>query len=215
MARPSPIPGLRPHESTLEAMRLIVPVRLEDLCALAPAVADPAAVRDHHNMRIAAKRLRYTLEIFRFLLPEVFTPAIAKVRQIQDRLGLVHDLDVFVPFCERHLEHRREEQAAELGRLLFPGDEPSDAPRAVADVRRTLDQADGAAERRALLRLIEHLRARRRRVFSEFQQYWQHLVALGFRESLYAGIGVDPLAVAATGTDPAADAAAGELPTAN
>lgn len=191
MTRPSPIPDLRPYESTLEAMRRIVPVRLDELYVLAPAVADPAATRDHHNMRIAAKRLRYTLEIFRFLNPDAFTPAITTVRLIQDQLGLIHDLDVFVPFCERYLEHRRQEQAAELGRLLFPGRASSDPPRAVADVRHTLDRGDGSAERRALLRLIEHLRERRRQVFAEFQQFWQSLVAAGFRDSLRAAIGVD------------------------
>ena len=215
MARPAPIPDLRPHESTLAAMRRIVPVRLEELYALAPAVADPTATRGHHDMRIAAKRLRYTLEIFRFLLPAVFTPAIATMREIQDRLGLLHDLDVFVPFCERYLEHRREEQAAELGRRLFSSDASSSvssvassgassrAPRAVADVRRTLEQADGAAERRVLLALVEHLRARRREVFAAFQRYWQELGAAGFRESLYAAIGSDPPALAAAPAPPA------------
>jgi CHAD domain-containing protein len=196
-------------------MRRIVPVRLEELYALSPAVADPAAVRGHHDMRIAAKRLRYTLEIFRFLTPAVFTPAIATVREIQDRLGLLHDLDVFMPFCERYLEHRREEQAVELGRLLFSGDTardissnegsaaPGRAPRAIADVRRTLEQADGAAERRALLALVERLRTRRREAFAGFQRYWQEFAAAGFRESLYAAIGSDPPALAAAAAPPA------------
>lgn len=206
MARPSPISGLRPHESTLAAMRQIIPARLDELYALAPAVADPAATRGHHDMRIAAKRLRYTLEVFRFLDPEVFAPAIAAMRRIQDELGQVHDLDVFVPFCERYIEHRREESAAELGRLLFADSESSDTLRAVADVRRTLNQADGTAERKALLRLVEQLRARRRQVFAEFQQYWQGLAAAGFRESLLEAIGSGPLTTGPPAPAPASAA---------
>lgn len=204
MARPFPIPDLNPHEPTLAAVRRIIPVRLAELYAYAPAVDDPAAARGHHDMRIAAKRLRYTLEIFRFLFPTAFAAPIAQVRQIQDLLGLVHDFDVFVPFFERYLDHRRGEAAAELGRLLFPDAGWSGPPRGIADVRHALGLADGAAEREAILRLIEHTRARRRRLFGEFQQVWRARVAEDFQGSLLAAIGVNPPAAGAPEPAPAA-----------
>jgi CHAD domain-containing protein len=203
VARPVPISDLNPHEPTLTAVRRIIPVRLAELYAYAPAVDDPTDARGHHDLRIAAKRLRYTLEIFRFLFPSAFAAPIAQVRQIQDLLGLVHDFDVFVPFFERYLEHRRGEAAAELGRLLFPDADRSGPPRGVADVRHALGLADGAAEREAVLRLIEHTRARRRRVFGEFQEVWRTLVAADFHGSLLAAVGVKPPAAGAPEPAPA------------
>ncbi|MEJ7715652.1 MAG: CHAD domain-containing protein [Thermoleophilaceae bacterium] len=57
-------PGPR-RDSFADNARRIAAVRLAELCDLAPKALDPAKPRKLHDMRIAAKRLRYALEISR------------------------------------------------------------------------------------------------------------------------------------------------------
>ena len=47
-----------------------------------------------HVLRIAGKRLRYTLEFFREVLGADATTLIARVTALQDHLGMLHDADV-------------------------------------------------------------------------------------------------------------------------
>ncbi len=60
-------------------------------------------------MRIAAKQLRYTLEIFSPLYPDEFRNSIQTVKSSQEMLGDIHDCDVWsllIPiFLEK--EHQR------------------------------------------------------------------------------------------------------------
>lgn len=198
MARPRPIDRLTAHESALDAARLILPVRLDELYAHAPAVTDPAAARAHHDMRIAAKRLRYTMEIFAFLFPPGFEALIKPVRQIQDFLGQVHDCDVFVPFFERYLDGRRAEAESRLAEATAAA--PAAGGKAALtmdDLRRAIAARAGSGERAAILRLIERTRSRRRVTFAEFQSFWHDLEASGFRPELLLAIGVGPAQPAA------------------
>ena len=67
--------------------------RLSDMLAYSDLVRDPARVRDLHNMRIACKRLRYTIEIFASAL-HGSTYFLNLMKRIQDLLGEIHDADV-------------------------------------------------------------------------------------------------------------------------
>ena len=57
------VKGLDPTGPLADNFERIVRVRLGELQAFMPRAADPAAVAALHDMRIAAKRLRYILEI--------------------------------------------------------------------------------------------------------------------------------------------------------
>ena len=66
--RPEPlkartVTGLDPDGALADNAERIVLVRLDELCAFMPRAADPAEVVALHDMRIAAKRLRYILEV--------------------------------------------------------------------------------------------------------------------------------------------------------
>ena len=63
-------------------------------------------------MRIAAKHVRYTLEIFLPLLNEKITPALKVLRQLQDTLGDVHDSDVWVTMLSA-MRRRAQHQPAD------------------------------------------------------------------------------------------------------
>ena len=70
--------------------------RLDDLLSLQDCVHQPEAKDRQHQMRIAAKRLRYTMEAFVTLYGETLQNKIVIVRDMQDRLGELHDCDVWV-----------------------------------------------------------------------------------------------------------------------
>ena len=77
--------------------------RLTALCDYEPCLREPTRVRQHHAMRIAAKRLRYTMDIFQAVvtgaMPDAapYLAAFEAVRTMQDHLGTLHDCDVLVP----------------------------------------------------------------------------------------------------------------------
>jgi CHAD domain-containing protein len=75
----------------------IVAVRLGELCSFAPRVLDPAEVEGLHDMRIAAKRLRYVLEVTESCFGPYAREARKRVKELQDLLGEIHDCDVLVP----------------------------------------------------------------------------------------------------------------------
>jgi CHAD domain-containing protein len=74
----------------------IVSVRLDELRDLADAALSPEASEAQHNLRIAAKRLRYVLEIFESCLGEEAKAARGAVKRLQSVLGDLHDCDLML-----------------------------------------------------------------------------------------------------------------------
>src|SRR5690349_425070 len=106
MAKARPIKGLNIHGSTSQNANIIARTRLEDLYAWEQHVGAPYAVRELHNMRIAAKRLRYTLEVFEDYLPEACKVAVDELQQMQDELGAMHDSDVLIALLRLSLANQ-------------------------------------------------------------------------------------------------------------
>ncbi len=106
--------GLKPGEPLRPNAARIVATRLEELRALAAGALDPAAGRVQHDMRIAAKRLRYVLEIAGSCLGPDAVRARRIAKELQGVLGEVHDCDVMLPTVagieslEERLRTRRE-----------------------------------------------------------------------------------------------------------
>jgi putative phosphoesterase len=73
-----------------------IEARIAEVIALELFVHDQAAVTKHHELRIAAKRLRYTMEIFSSIYRSGLTDEIALVKQFQDVLGELHDYYVWI-----------------------------------------------------------------------------------------------------------------------
>jgi hypothetical protein len=70
-------------------------LRLEEFLIFEPFVEHPEHVAELHQMRIAAKHLRYTLEVFAPLYDRALNKPLKIVKEIQDLLGEVHDCDVW------------------------------------------------------------------------------------------------------------------------
>jgi CHAD domain-containing protein len=87
-----------------EAIRL----RLEEFLAYEPHVAYPDRTAELHQMRIAAKHLRYTLEVFDPIYEKGLRKPLKVVKEIQELLGEVHDCDVWIEFVPVFIEEEHE-----------------------------------------------------------------------------------------------------------
>lgn len=79
----------------------IVSVRLDELRSFADAALAVDASEAQHNLRIAAKRLRYVLEIFAPCLGEDAEAARGAAKRLQSVLGDLHDGDLMLAKVER------------------------------------------------------------------------------------------------------------------
>ncbi|HWB68363.1 MAG TPA: CHAD domain-containing protein [Solirubrobacterales bacterium] len=77
-----------------------VGLRLEELRRLARGALEPGDSAAQHEMRIAAKRLRYALEISGPCLGDGAGAAREVAAQLQSVLGELHDCDVLAPKAE-------------------------------------------------------------------------------------------------------------------
>lgn len=78
----------------LAALRILR--RLSALLSYDPWVLHPEAVAEHHATRIAAKKLRYTMEIYGSVYRNSLKKPLARVKKIQEILGDIHDCDVWI-----------------------------------------------------------------------------------------------------------------------
>jgi hypothetical protein len=169
------VKALDPDGALADNAERIVRVRLDELCGFMPAAADPEEVVALHDMRIAAKRLRYILEVTGPCFGPYAKNAAKMVKELQDLLGEIHDCDMQIP-----------ETAAFAAQLLA---EDAAAMRAVAGAAEDLDpallkQAPHAREHAGLAALQAHLRARRLLLFDRFLELWREYERKGFRARL-------------------------------
>jgi CHAD domain-containing protein len=162
------IKGLDPSGRVVDEAERIVAVRLDELCAFVPKVFDPAEVDALHDMRIAAKRLRYVLEVTGDLFGPYARQAAKRTKELQDLLGELHDCDVLVPRVLALLDELRDEDVE----AVVAGGEPRHADHY-----------------RGLELLVVRTRARRRRLFAGFLELWVRLEREGFRARLEYAIG--------------------------
>ena len=86
---------------------LAIAMRLENMLAYEIYVNQPERLEELHAMRIAAKRLRYTMEIFAPLYSDELDKPIKTVKKVQTLLGDTHDCDVWVEYLPQFLEEEK------------------------------------------------------------------------------------------------------------
>ena len=121
MARGVSLHNLTRPQRPLRESAPVLLVRLSELMEWTSAIHDPACVEELHNMRIAAKRLRYTLELFAPVLGPPSAPVLALVTAMQEQIGAIHDCDMMMPLLQETLD---KEMKRERKRLLRRGSEP-------------------------------------------------------------------------------------------
>ena len=161
---------LDPRESLAENAARIVKVRLDEMRSLAPKALKPGGVKQQHDMRIAAKRLRYVLETTEFCFGRTGEVARRRARDLQDILGELHDCDVMLPRVERHLADLREADAQAVRERAGDADDLDPALAAKSPHRTSY---------RGLEILMVYLDARRRLLFDRFRAFWAEQARAG------------------------------------
>ena len=100
--------------------------RLEAFLSYDAIVSQPEKVTELHEMRIAAKWLRYTMETFSSLYASQLKPQLQAVRKAQEGLGEIHDCDVWQAFLPDFVEEEKQRIRDYFGherplKLLLPG----------------------------------------------------------------------------------------------
>jgi len=91
--------------------------RLAEMSKYESFISRPECTAEHHAMRIASKRLRYTLEMFAPLYDDELRSPLQTARDVQEQLGQIHDCDVWVTFVPKFLEAERARALKCLGHL--------------------------------------------------------------------------------------------------
>jgi hypothetical protein len=141
----------------------IIRTRLQELRSFAPEALVPEAIVAQHDMRIAAKRLRYVIEVTGFCFGTAAEAARRRARDLQDLLGEIHDCDVMMPRVQTEIDRLRTEDARAL--LLMAGGAEDLDPGLVGE-------APNRTAYRGLELLAVHLRARRALLFERFRDFW-------------------------------------------
>jgi CHAD domain-containing protein len=98
--KPRAVDGLDPVAPLRPNATRIVQTRLDELRSFAPPALEPSAATAQHDMRIAAKRLRYVLEIAGPCFGSEAKSARDAAKRLQGVLGDIHDCDVMLPRAE-------------------------------------------------------------------------------------------------------------------
>ena len=192
MAKARPLSGLDPQAPTAHNARAIVHARLEEMYAYAPYVESPEHCQELHDLRIAAKRVRYTLEIFAEFLPASSQDFAEELAVLQDELGALHDSEVMLTLLRSLLPDGQStattnvEQEGRVQRqktLLSPG-----LLHTLLNVERT--DALTNRERHGLASFLRRQEQRRIQAYAAFRQHWDQLEQRNFRaeiEQMLAG----------------------------
>ena len=166
---------LDPRRTLAENAARIVRVRIAELRSFAPAALDPDESVVQHDMRIAAKRLRYVLEATGFCFGRAGTTAKRRAKEVQDLLGEVHDADVMLPRLSAHRALVREGDAAAV--RVRAGDAADLDPELAA-------RAPHRTTYRGFEVLEVYLLARRELLFDRFIALWQESEERGIWSAL-------------------------------
>jgi CHAD domain-containing protein len=111
MAKAFPLFAIEPHGKLSANAPLMLHTRLAEMYRFADCVDDVNRVDELHNMRIAAKRLRYTMEIFASCFPgDEFASLYESVKSIQEQIGDIHDCDVRIPLIQAFVDGAADER---------------------------------------------------------------------------------------------------------
>lgn len=134
---------------------------ISDLFWFEPWLFEPENIHRHHEMRIAAKRLRYTLESFAGLYECGLKTEIKTFKNLQDILGDMHDCDVWIEKIPLCISDEEKKAVRYFGNSDF-----------------------FSILKEGLLKLLDNRKKKRGDLFSELHTLWDSLKQEGFWDQL-------------------------------
>jgi predicted nucleic acid-binding protein len=187
MSRAWPVDDVDPGSSVIDNARRVLAVRIAEFYSYEPIVSHPELSEALHDMRISAKRLRYTLELFRPQLGKAGERQIERVKMIQQLLGTLHDHDVRIDLIGEELSQLMVEQSRKTRSEIADASQEELASIAAAALRPPPDDP-----RRGLIALFGREHAGRRIAYDRFRQTWDAYAGDDMRRDLVR-LSVTPL----------------------
>lgn len=170
------VKGVQPGGALAENAVRIARTRIDELYSFAEPARSPDDAKALHDMRIAAKRVRYVLELMEPCLGPPARRGAKRAKAVQTLLGEIHDCDEMLPMVRAHLKRLRAEDAASVRSAAGERAKDVDPARARSAPNRT--------RYRGVESLQAYLRARREVLHARFLREWGKLEQDGFRERL-------------------------------
>ena len=179
MAKAWPVTDVEPNAPVALNARRILAVRVAELYSWTPVIPHPEAIEPLHAMRISAKRLRYTLELFADDFGERGEQALDQIREVQELLGSLHDIDVRIALIDDELASTSLEHARMLGPRLAASDQAEHQSIVSSALRPPPDDP-----RRGLVSLLSRQHQQRQEQHRHFVARWSSLQSEGMRRRL-------------------------------
>lgn len=160
--------------------------RLEELGDVVGVLSTPdrGDPEELHAVRIVAKRLRYTLELFSPVLGPDIEDLLAEFKTLQDLLGELHDRDVMVDLLQLERVGAAERQLEALARAAL---EPGSRAERLVSVRADLADPGGfAATATGIYGLLIDILDERASLETQTRERWATLTADGFLDRLWS-----------------------------
>ena len=187
MTRAWPVDGVDPAAPVIDNARRVLAVRIAEFYSFEPIVPHPELSEALHDLRISAKRLRYTLELFRPQFGKVGERQIERVKLIQELLGTLHDHDVRIDLVGEELSQLMVEQSHKTRSDIAEATKEELAAITAAALRPLPDDP-----RRGLIALLGREHTARRTAYARFREAWDTLASDGMRRDLVE-LSVTPL----------------------
>ena len=181
MPRALPTTGLDPRGPLETNVCRILATRVAEVYGWTPAVEDPSAGEELHALRISVKRLRYTLQIFEDVVGLPGKHVVERIKQLQQELGELHDIDVRIALIRSEIEAVTTEQTRLLSAELAETPPSQHAAMVSSAMRPPPDDP-----RRGLMALLARQHAARQTRLASFNEIWTHLNNEGLRRDLVA-----------------------------
>ena len=139
----------------------IMNARLRDFVAASPCLYMPYEIKKLHELRILAKRLRYSMELFALCFGKEMESMAKEVAEMQTSLGELHDCDVWI-----------KDLGARLKRTA----------------RKTLNEPAEVNMRAGATWLLQHFAAARAEHYRDAISRWEQWQAEGFLEQIGAKV---------------------------
>ncbi len=123
--------------------------KLDDLLAMEKYVNLENEILRHHETRIRAKWLRYTMECYAPLYPDEFSGEIAMMENFQDLLGEMHDCDVWIERISKLINEIESEN------IMLPE-----------------KQQSAIEEKQSLLKFLAYIEEKRKNRYEKFVIFW-------------------------------------------